>query len=418
MAMYARFIRRTPGRFVWFGIVNAPTCQGEMHASASRVTARSRGARFDSLDLLCYPNGTSMPAPIPHEALARAVRAALGAEARVLTSTALAGDASSRRYVRLTLAGPGAPPTVVGMLLGPDRFPMGSDEIGGEGGRDELPFVNVGRYLARVGLPVPALVHDAAATDALLLVEDIGDTTLWAAAQAAPADAVGLFEAAVDLLAALQRAGACHPDPACYAFRQRFDGRLARWELEHFVEHGIETRHGRTLPAAERSALLGVLAPLVEPFETAHPVLMHRDFMAWNLHVQDGRLRLIDFQDALLGPDAYDLAALLTDRTTATIVTPPVEERLLRRFAAARAAAVGAPDDGFVERYRACALHRALKVIGRFHFLELVKGKPGYLAYLPSVYAVARRMLATLPALAPARPLLAPLVPELEGDAQ
>src|SRR5262245_14885535 len=193
MAMYARFIRRTPGRFVWFGIVNAPTCQGEMHASASRVTARSRGARFDSLDLLCYPNGTSMPAPIPHEALARAVRAALGAEARVLTSTALAGDASSRRYVRLTLAGPGAPPTVVGMLLGPDRFPMGSDEIGAEGGRDELPFVNVGRYLARVGLPVPALVHDAAATDALLLVEDIGDTTLWAAAQAAPADAVGLF---------------------------------------------------------------------------------------------------------------------------------------------------------------------------------------------------------------------------------
>src|SRR5438876_278817 len=98
--------------------------------------------------------------------------------------------------------------------------------------------------------------------------------------------------------------------------------RLARWELEHFVEHGIETRHGHRLPAAERAALLEALAPLAEPFERATPVLAHRDFHAWNLHVQDGRLRILDFQDALLAPDAYDLASLLTDRTTAELVPP------------------------------------------------------------------------------------------------
>ena len=60
-----------------------------------------------------------------------------------------------------------------------------------------------------------------------------------------------------------------------------------------------------------------------------------------------------------------------------------------------------------------CALHRALKVIGRFYYLERVLGKAGYLAYLPGVYAVARRMLAALPALESVRGRLATHVPEL-----
>src|SRR5262249_46999861 len=197
------------------------------------------------------------------------------------------------------------------------------------------------------------------------------------------------------------------------AFRHRFDEAPARWELEHFVEHGIETRHGKRLADRERAALLDALAPLVTPFAAAEPVLVHRDFMAWNIHVQDGNLRLIDFQDALLGPDAYDLAALLTDRTTSDIVVPALEAELIARFAAARAAA-GLPVTGdLTARYRACALHRALKVIGRFHFLELVLGKPGYLAYLPAVYGVARRMFAAMPELEHARSRIGEWVPEV-----
>src|SRR5213592_1581616 len=202
-----------------------------------------------------------MPDAIPHEALARAVRAAFGADARIVAAERLFGDASSRRYVRLRLADGGAPPTVVAMLLGADRFPLGSDELGERAASDELPFANVARYLAARGFAVPTIHRDASASDSLLLLEDIGDTTLWAAASARPADARPLFEAAVDLLTALQVAGARHPDPSCLAFRRRFDGRLARWELEHFVEHGIETRHGRSLAADERAGLPAVLAP-------------------------------------------------------------------------------------------------------------------------------------------------------------
>ena len=354
-----------------------------------------------------------MAETLPLEALSRAVRAAFGDDATIRATDRLRGDASSRSYVRLHLAGGRAPATAIAMLLGSDRAPLGSDELGDDVGVTELPFVNVGRYLAAHGLPVPAVHHDATEADRLLLLEDVGDTTLWAAAEASPGDVARLVGAAGDLLVDLQAAGARDPDLRCHAFRQRFDGRLARWELEHFVEHGIETRRGRALPPAERTALLSALAPLAAPFDDAATTLVHRDFMAWNLHVQGDRLRLIDFQDALLGPDAYDLAALLTDRTTGTLVGPALETSLIARFVEGRARA-GLPVAGDVAaRVRACAVHRALKVIGRFYFLERVKGKPGYLAYLPAVYAAARRCFAASPGWAGIQARVAPHVPEL-----
>ena len=354
-----------------------------------------------------------MAVPIPHAALARAVALAFGAAARVAAAEPLHGDASTRRYLRLRLDG--APVAgAIAMLLGEGRFAPGSDELGGGLAVDELPYLNVGRWLDAHGFPVPAVYADRAAEDGLLLLEDCGDTSLWAAAAATPGEAPRLFGEAVDLLVGLQAAGDRHPDPACYAFRRRFDLRMARAELEHFVEHGIETRHGRRLPAGARAELLARLEPVAAPFaDDAPAALAHRDFMAWNLQVQSGRLRLLDFQDALVAPDAYDLAALLTDRTTATLVDDAAAGALVARFAAARAAAGIPAPPGLADRVRRCALHRALKVVGRFHFLEMVKGKPGYLAYLPAVYAVARRMLAGLPGLGDLAVHLAMHVPEL-----
>src|SRR5207245_4671368 len=125
---------------------------------------------------------------IPQQALARAVRAAFGAGARIVAAEPLFGDASSRRYVRLRLADGGAPPTVVAMLLGADRFPLGSDELGERAASDELPFANVARYLAARGFAVPTIHPHACARAPLLLLGHLGDTTLWAAARPRAAD--------------------------------------------------------------------------------------------------------------------------------------------------------------------------------------------------------------------------------------
>ncbi len=356
-----------------------------------------------------------MSSPIPHAALARAVRDAFGAGTRIVRTDALHGDASSRQYVRLHLDA--EPATAVAMLLGEGRFAPGSDELGGGTASAELPFVNVGRWLGAHGFPVPALYADRACADGLLLLEDIGDVTLWAAVEAEPDRTQPLFTAAVDLLARLQVAGARHADPACVAFARRFDGALARAELEHFVDHGIETRHATTLDAGERADVLGALASLEQPFADGPFVLSHRDYMAWNLHVQDGRLRMIDFQDALLAPDAFDLAQLLTDRTTIQRVHGVLADALVARFRGAMADAGVPVADGFEVRYHRCVLQHALKVIGRFYFLERVRARPGYLAYLPAVYAVARRAFDELPELAGARRRVSRWVPELAAAA-
>jgi aminoglycoside/choline kinase family phosphotransferase len=298
------------------------------------------------------------------------------------------------------------------MLLGEGAAVGASDELGGGAATTELPFVHVARWLAARGFRVPTVHLDRSAEDGLLLLEDVGDTTLWAAVAADPARTRALFTEAVDVLVRLQVAG-MPPDPGCIAFARRFDEPLARAELEHYVDHGIETRHGVTLPAAERAALLALLEPLVGPFRDGPFVLSHRDYMAWNIHVHGGELVLIDFQDALVAPDAFDLAQLLTDRTTVARVDETLEAELVARFAARRDAAGFPVAPGFVDRYRRCALQHVFKVIGRFHQLELVKKKPGYLAYLPSVYEIGRRMLRALPELGPALPVLVRWTPEL-----
>jgi hypothetical protein len=269
------------------------------------------------------------------------------------------------------------------------------------------------RYLTRHGLRVPAVYCDASRAHGLVLLEDIGDTTLWAAAVREPQRARALFAEAVDLLVALQSAGARDPDPACPAFSRRFDVALAAAELEHFVDHGIETRHGIRLPAAERIAILEAFAPCVRPFAEGPTDLSHRDYMAWNLHRHEDTLVVIDFQDALIAPDAFDLAQLLTDRTTSTLLGPDDVRVLVERFTRRRADAGLPLAAGFPDRYQRCVLQHALKVIGRFHLLELGKGKPGYLAYLPAVYAVARQALATLPECRQGAALVARWVPEL-----
>jgi aminoglycoside/choline kinase family phosphotransferase len=342
----------------------------------------------------------------------RAVRDAFGPAARVVDAMPLHGDASTRRYVRVVVAD-AAPRSAVVMVLGEGRFAGGSDELGGGAPLAELPFVNVARYFAAHDLPVPRIHLDRSREDGLLVLEDVGDTTLWAAVSKEPARTEALFAEAVDLLARLQHVGATRPDPGCVAFGRRFDATLARAELAHYLDHGVETRHGLTLAPEERARLLAGLEPLVAPFRDGPFAFSHRDYMAWNLHLHDDGLVLMDFQDALLAPDAFDLAQLLTDRTTATRVDEALEAALVARFEARRRD-VGEPvAPGFADRYRRCALQHVFKVIGRFYLLEVVRKKPGYLAYLPAVYEVGRRMLRRLPELTPVLPDLVRWTPEL-----
>jgi aminoglycoside/choline kinase family phosphotransferase len=344
------------------------------------------------------------------------VRDRFGTGTRIERLEPLAGDASTRSYARARLSGTGAPATVVVMILADRGIAMSSDELAvfAEPPK-ELPYVNVHHFLDRLGVAVPALLVDAS-DSGLLILEDIGDTPLWEAVQGKPDDEVeALFRAAVDQLLLIEIDGTARRDDACIAFQQAFDRRLFEWEFEHFLEYGLIDRLTGALPPGEQAELRSHFTRLSAFLDAQPRVLNHRDFHAWNLYVAAGRIRVIDFQDALLAPGPYDLATLFGDRDTPKVIRPDLERRLLDAYAAAWAAHGGAPwsPADLWEVYATCALQKAFKVVGRFHYLDRVKGKPGYLRYLPSTWKQIARLLAVRPDLEPVRRILAQYVPEL-----
>lgn len=343
-----------------------------------------------------------------------------GSGAAITSREPMAGDASTRRYVRVRLrAAPGVPNSLVAMVMadaeGARTF---SDEGGVVGLADEIPYVNVHNFLVRCGVDVPEIYVDASA-EGVLLLEDIGDVALWDAVSGAGADDIRrLFGRAIDQLLRIQIDGTARRDTSCLGFRRSFDRELYEWEFEHFLEWGFSGRLEGPLPADEISELRSRFSAIASFLGEQPRVLNHRDFHAWNLFVQAGeRIRVIDFQDALLAAAPYDLATLLGDRVTPQAVTPPLERELVAHYAEAWSSHPAAPWQWSEEEiwavYSACALQKAFKVVGRFHFLDRVKGKPGYLQFLPPTLARIRGLLAASPELRTVWEILQRYFPEL-----
>jgi len=313
---------------------------------------------------------------------------------------ALKGDASTRRFWRLSLevrGGGDAPASAIAIDLGPDDLPLYARALNlVPEPLAEPPWLNLHRFLVSIGAPVPAL-YAADPVARMLLVEDVGDTPLFdAASRGKTAD---LYRLAADALLQLHLDGTRALDPRCIASRLAYDARLFRWELSQFVDYGLT----EVAPNADRAAIAPELDDLAARLDRYPRVFSHRDFHGQNLFVQTDpnggpRLRIIDFQDALMAPAAQDLAVLLTTRDASRIITPTIERRVLDYYYAALVRRNAAPlsFEDFLESYRLCVLQHALKVIGRFTFIER-QGKSGYAAYLPYMLAQARRMLALKP---------------------
>lgn len=350
----------------------------------------------------------SLNAPFK-EILAERIRSVFGADLQSLT--ALAGDASSRRYYRAGLRGAG-PDTVIVMQLPEDSgLPLSSEELAifKELPR-ELPFVNVQRFLSRIGIRVPMLYGHFQA-DRILLLEDLGDTALWDRVQGLIDDQVfAWYRQAIDELLVFHTRGTEQRDDACIAFQQRFDKKLYLWEFEHFIEWGLEKRPGARTDAAAVAVLRESFSTIAERLDRHPPCLSHRDYHSWNLMVRDEIVRVIDFQDALLAPPQYDLASLLNDRITDSVIHAGLEQRLVQYYIEQTRSLTGQAIDAeeFLEIYRLSVIQRDLKVIGRFYYLDLVKGKPGYRKFIAPT---ARRLLRNFDRTAQTRKIL-PLLRE------
>jgi aminoglycoside/choline kinase family phosphotransferase len=342
------------------------------------------------------------------ELMGTKMRSAFGRNTEIASLSALTGDASSRRYYRVHLRGPGAPPSVVVMQLPAESpLPLSSEELAVfKEPPKELPFLNLHRFLSHIGVRVPRLYREWQA-EGILVLEDLGDVALWDRVQRLPpCDVLAWYQKAIDELLKMHVRGTAERDVQCIAFQQRFDFRLYMWEFEHFLEYGLAKRV--TISDMRIEELRKHFSAIARRLDHESACLNHRDYHSWNLMVRDEQIAVIDFQDALLAPPQYDLASLLNDRITDSVVTPDLEERLVRYYVQRRVEDEGQPidDEPFQEIYLLSAVQRDLKVVGRFHYLDLVKGKPGYKKFIPPTVRRLKRNLARLPQTAKIIPLL------------
>jgi aminoglycoside/choline kinase family phosphotransferase len=281
----------------------------------------------------------------------------------------LPGDASFRRYERLTAAGRRA----VLMDAPPPK-------------ENVRPYLAVARHLRALGFGAPAIY--AADEDAgLLVIEDLGDAT-FTRLLAEGADAAALYALAVDALAALHRRADAAPD-----WLPPYDDARLLAEAELLTGWYMPAIGKPPSPAQVRD----YRALWQAAFPTARAVpetLVLRDYHVDNLMLLPGRdglaaLGLLDFQDAVRGPVSYDLMSLLEDarRDVPDALQRPMRARYLAAFPALDPAA-------FDASLAALGAQRHAKVIGIFTRLCVRDGKPAYLAHIPRVFRLLERALA------------------------
>ena len=309
---------------------------------------------------------------------------------RTLKVVPLTGDASDRRYFRVLLKN--ATPIVLALHAGPIDYAA-------------MPFVAVAKLLSEVPLPVPAILHHSDPLGVIGL-EDLGDVTLQAHLGAAtPTEHDALYRQAVDFIARMQERGEALRSDAYPPYRIAFDVEKLTWELEFFVKHYLLAYRGATPAESERAALREEWSGIVDELAAERRVLCHRDYHSRNLMLHGDSLYIIDFQDARMGPDTYDLASLLRD---AYVDLNPQQVDGLIAFFLAQKSGDRLPADEFRRRFDLMALQRNLKALGTFGYMTTSRNNTVYIQYMPRTLAYVKANLAKYPRFSRLRGLLEP----------
>jgi aminoglycoside/choline kinase family phosphotransferase len=253
-----------------------------------------------------------------------------------------------------------------------------------------LPFANVADLLQQMRLPVPSILGHSD-PDGILALQDLGDVTLQAHLGAASAaEHAALYREAVSLVEILQRRGCELESERFIPYRIAFDIEKLTWELEFFVKHFLLAYRGAQLSDDERQALAVEWSAIASELAAEPRVLCHRDYHSRNLMLHDGRLYLIDFQDARLGPDTYDLVSLLRD--SYVDLTDLEVDDLIAYFLALKKT-TPAQSSEFRRRFDLMALQRNLKALGTFGYQTTTRGNTVYIQYIPRTLRYVRTNL-------------------------
>ena len=314
------------------------------------------------------------------------------------------GDASSRSYERLTLGEHRA------ILMNSPRRPDGPPVRDGKPysaivhlAEDVKPFVAVANGLRHLGFSAPQ-IFEAELEDGLLIIEDLGAETVVEGDPPAPID--DRYAAAVDALIALHS----HELSDILAVAPHVEYRLPRYDVDAFLMEAellfdwYLPRLGVAASDNTRTVYVAMWREALQPVIDTHSTWVLRDFHSPNLlwlpdRHDIARVGLLDFQDAVMGPAAYDLASLLQDARVD--VPEDLEVTLLGRYVRTRREIDPRFDQAsFIKAYATVAAQRASKILGIFARLDRRDGKQQYLRHIPRVWRYLQRSLAH-PSLAP-----------------
>jgi aminoglycoside/choline kinase family phosphotransferase len=297
----------------------------------------------------------------------------------------LAADASSRRYFRLQwpLSDPSSSDTYILMLC--DPWPEATTP----------DFLAVGQHLRACGVHVPQ-VYGIAPRQGLICLQDYGDCSLavyWQ--QSTRSDRLLWGKRAIDELVKMHTRGTQRDNPSCPAFQLAFDVPKLLSELQFFRQHAIEGLWQHHLTTAEHEALDTAFNPLCTVLASQPRYFCHRDYHGWNLMVLGNTIGVLDFQDARMGPQSYDLVSLLTDRGIPEILGSDSMAMLTDYYIQRMADETGQPiaRQDFNEQFEYVAIQRALKAVGTFAYMVTTHQRQQYRPYIAPTLAYIKPLI-------------------------
>lgn len=341
-----------------------------------------------------------------NDSLCKSLKSIVRSTVNNVVCSPLKGDASNRKYYRVTFQAGVSGERRESMILMQLQDPL-------SGGEND--FTQILKFLRTLELPVPELFHTHS-EKGLLFLEDCGPFTLEDWIRDHPEDKEGYYSQAVDLLAKLHHRATKNISADCPAFHLHFDVEKLMWELDFMMEHYVKGLRQSHLNDREISEIRGHFLSLCQALAKQEPIFTHRDFHSRNLMAQNGNLILIDFQDARMGPCQYDLASLLKDSYV------PLDDKfrneMIERYIQLKEKAEDHPVDRleFQRIFDWMSIQRNLKAVGTFAFQAVAKGNRRYLEYIPETLAYVLQTLETRNDLQAMRKTLVKYLPGLTPE--
>jgi N-acetylmuramate 1-kinase len=292
------------------------------------------------------------------------------------------GDLSPRRYFRASLR-KGAPletdtDSVIIMYFDSVTPPEAEAKIVKSSFES---YLEVGEFFQSGGISVPK-VYFASEHLHILVIEDLGSCPIISLAKAGDKKIASVYPAAVSGIHKIQN---LDPRDGFFIYERGFDAAVYCREMSEFSDFYLP----EDLSTKEKECIQKTYHFLAQELDSFPRVLVHRDYHSWNLMCDiKGNLRVIDFQDALMGTRSYDLVALVHERDIDAVLGPALVGELEDQF-------FSAWSDPRVREYEypRVLLQRDLKVAGRFAKVVLTRGLKSYGTWIPGTV---RRIAGTL----------------------